>query len=149
MCLGFAQIAGLPQAKGSQALRERSFNPSSYTIALFEGWRGLALACGLNGLILGVWTQRQLPRVARRGGAQRAARTGQAIRLAELDPNDLGIAAVVGQLPLAAGLALWAGHLPALPVNRELGRVIPLPGFGAALWDQPSPAPPGRCHSQA
>src|SRR5258708_17421660 len=130
MRLGFAQIAGLPQAKGSNALRERSFNPSSQTIALLDGWRGLALACGLNGLILGVWTERQLPRVTRRRGAQRAARTGQAISFAELDPNDLGIAAVVGRLPLAADLALGAGHLPGLPVNRELGRVIPLPCFG-------------------
>jgi len=130
MCLGFAQIAGLPQAKGPNALRERSFDPGSQTIALFEGWRRLTLACSLNGLMLGVWTKRQLTRVARRGGAQLAARTGQAISLAELDPNDLGRAAVVGRLPLAAGLTLGAGHLPGLPVNRELGRVILLPSFG-------------------
>ena len=106
MRLGFAQIAGLPQAKGPNALRKRSFDPGSQTIALFEGGRRLTLTCGLNGLVLGVWTESQLTRVACRGGAQRAARTGQAISPAELDPNDCGIAAVVGQLPLAAGLAL-------------------------------------------
>jgi hypothetical protein len=136
MRLGFAQLARLPQAKGPNALRKRSFDPGSQTIALFEGRGCLALTCGLNGLVLGVWTQGQLTRVTRCRGAEQAARTGQAIRLSKLDPDALRLPAIMGRFPLAAELSLWAACLFGLPVNHQACRIKALSCFGAALWDQ-------------
>ena len=84
----------------------------------------------MPGLILGLGTQGQLARIAHGRRTECPSRADQTIGEARLDPNDLRIIAVMGQFPLAAGLALRAGHLFGLPVDRELGCVEPLSCFG-------------------
>lgn len=121
------KVATLAQIEGSHPLRDGSFNACTNGIALFKFLSGLSLPGRLNGLMLSLWMERDLTRVAWCGRTLRPARTGQTLLLAKLDLDTSAPMGIVRPLPFAAGFALRTGHAMKLSVNHKVAHAKALP----------------------
>jgi hypothetical protein len=133
--MGFrlTDVAGASRTTCSDRLRDGSLDPSPEAVqgGKFDG--GLALARGLQGAVLRLRTDRQGPAqvLGPPTGVQAlgAAGTDLAIRLGELDFDDVVRALVDGRRPTDAGPSGWTRGLLSLPVDGEVGcrKALPCP----------------------
>jgi hypothetical protein len=121
--LGQAAVAGVMQVAAPGGLRDGALDPRAVGVAVAPGRGGLLGAEPALDLVLEAGSEGEMPGVERRPGAAGSVGAGSAVRGAEGHLHDREPVAAGALAPVAGGLAIGAGDLPAVPVDVEPGEV--------------------------
>ena len=125
-----SSVARSAQVKGARALQDSTFNTRTCLVALFEFLSGLALAGGLQGLVLGLWLEMKHTCLDFRFGALGSTLTAGTILTIKLDLYDLTDCFICASMPTATHFALGTSNALSFPIHNKKGDVKALPGSG-------------------
>jgi hypothetical protein len=121
------KVPTLAQVKAPDALREAALDPGPQGILGFELGGFLSLSRGLDGLVVGLQPDGELPRGVFRRGARRTGGTRATRGPVKPDANDRISRDIVPRPPVDTGMTLGTARLLGFPIDDKGLEVIAFP----------------------